>query len=126
MSYIEKNLKSDEDIKLDSTFSVAYLILNPVRLFLALGTWGIAPIWSYISNEFVVTNKRVVHKHGIIGISTNEMNLDSIETVNIEQGILGRILSYGTIIVTGRGSMSIALGPVSDPQKFRDLIDNIK
>ena len=126
MSYIEKNLKSNEDLKLDSTLSFAYLVLNPVRFFMLLCTGGIAPIWSYISNEFAVTNKRVVHKHGIIGISTNEMNLDSIETVNIEQGILGRILSYGTLIVTGRGSMSIALGPVSNPHKFRDLIDNIK
>ena len=53
--------------------------------------------------ELSVTNHRVIYKTGFIRRHTVEMNMDKVETVNVDQTILGRILGYGTIHVLGTG-----------------------
>jgi len=55
------------------------------------------------SSEFAITNKRVIIKVGLISRKTLEMNLSKIESVNVDQSILGRILRYGTLTVIGTG-----------------------
>ena len=57
--------------------------------------------------ELSVTNHRVIYKTGFIRRHTVEMNMDKVETVNVDQSILGRILGYGTIHVLGTGQGGI-------------------
>jgi hypothetical protein len=45
--------------------------------------------------EIAVTNRRVIYKKGLIRRQTNEMNMDKVESVQIDQSILGRMLDYG-------------------------------
>ena len=47
------------------------------------------------TTETDVTNLRVVHKTGFIKRRTFEMSLDKVESVDVNQSILGRILNYG-------------------------------
>src|SRR5688572_4931934 len=49
------------------------------------------------SAEFAITNKRVILKTGFIQRRTTELFLSKIETVGIDQGLIGRILDFGTI-----------------------------
>src|ERR1700712_3046505 len=53
--------------------------------------------------ETDVTNLRVVHKTGFITRKTFEMSLDKVESVDVNQSVLGRILNYGTVTVRGVG-----------------------
>ena len=55
------------------------------------------------TTELSVTNHRVIYKRGFIRRHTVEMNMDKVETVNVDQSILGRIAGYGTIHVLGTG-----------------------
>jgi len=68
---------------------------------LALLSLWLLPLIKQSTSEFVITNKRIIIKTGFISRKTLEMNLSKIESVNVEQGILGRILGYGTITIIG-------------------------
>jgi hypothetical protein len=69
--------------------------------------------------EIVVTNERLAYKTGLIAFRTEEIGLDSIETIEIEQSILGRLLGYGTITVHGTGRECVKIGMVNDPVGLR-------
>jgi len=52
--------------------------------------------------EFAVTTKRVIASRIFISRTTEEMSME-VETVDVDQSVLGRILGYGTLRVTGTG-----------------------
>ena len=72
--------------------------------------------------EFVVTDLRVIVKHGLLSRHTAEMNVSKIESVDVEQGILGRIFGFGTLIVRGTGASLEPLRNVADPIGMRNAI----
>ena len=73
-------------------------------------------------SEFAVTNKRVILKKGLYKRETLELMLNKTEGIKIQQGIWGRLLGYGTLIVT-TGGASNAFKLVASPQKFRKEIN---
>ena len=75
-------------------------------------------------NEYGISNQRVVSKSGFISRDIEEMSLKSIESVNVKQSILGRILNYGSIIVTGRGNATITFKDIDNPTNIRKKIQN--
>ena len=92
--------------------------------------WLIREWVDRLTTEFVVTNKRVVKKYGLIRRNTQEMNLAKIESVQLQQGIWGRILGYGTVAVIGTGgSTQIDSGnkrhdSIAAPLKFREAVQS--
>jgi uncharacterized membrane protein YdbT with pleckstrin-like domain len=74
------------------------------------------------STELAVTNRRVIAKFGLIARSTVEMNLAKIESVRVEQTVMGRLLGFGSIIVTGTGSTMDPIPFIADPIAFRQAI----
>ena len=71
------------------------------------------------ADEFAVTNKRVIVKTGLISRRTLEMNLSKIESVNVDQSIMGRILGYGTITIIGTGGTRESFPKIANPLLFR-------
>ena len=74
------------------------------------------------STELAVTNRREIAKFGLVARSTVEMNLAKIESVRVEQSVMGRLLGYGSIIVTGTGSTMDPIPFIADPIAFRQAI----
>ncbi|HVO90693.1 MAG TPA: PH domain-containing protein [Casimicrobiaceae bacterium] len=74
------------------------------------------------STELAVTNRRVIAKFGLIRRSTVEINLSKIESVRVEQSVMGRLLGYGSIIVTGTGSTMDPIPFISRPIEFRQAL----
>jgi len=72
--------------------------------------------------EFAVTDRRVISKRGFINRRTNEMNMDKIESVQVDQSILGRVLGYGTVTVKGTGEGLDPIERVASPITFRNAI----
>ena len=73
--------------------------------------------------EFAVTDRRVISKRGFIWRETEEMNMDKVETVDIDQSIPGRVLGYGTIRITGTGGTNnISVNRIADPYRLRSAI----
>jgi uncharacterized membrane protein YdbT with pleckstrin-like domain len=73
----------------------------------------------YVTSEFAITNKRVVIKIGFINRKTLEMVLTKVETIRVDQSILGRVLNFGTIVVTGTGGTNEPFASIANPLEFR-------
>jgi uncharacterized membrane protein YdbT with pleckstrin-like domain len=71
------------------------------------------------ATEMTVTNKRVVVKVGLLRKRTIELFLSKVESVRVEQGLLGRMLDYGSIVVRGTGGTAEPFGNVRSPLEFR-------
>jgi uncharacterized membrane protein YdbT with pleckstrin-like domain len=74
------------------------------------------------TTETDVTNLRVVHKTGFIKRRTFEMSLDKVESVDVNQGILGRILNYGDVTILGVGEGKETISTIASPLSFRNSI----
>jgi uncharacterized membrane protein YdbT with pleckstrin-like domain len=72
-----------------------------------------------------LTNKRVITKRGIISRHTDEMKLSSIETVELQQGVIGRIFGFGRVRVTGRGNSDVILRTVCNPMQVKREIESV-
>jgi len=75
-----------------------------------------------LTTEIAVTTRRVIQKRGLIRRHTGEMNMDKVESVHVEQTLLGRLLGYGSIVVRGTGSGIEGLHHISDPIALRSSI----
>jgi uncharacterized membrane protein YdbT with pleckstrin-like domain len=131
MSYIETSLSEGEKVvKLFRLHWTARLWLV-LWIVLILPTFGIALLlaiyeWLRLRTlEYGVTNKRVILKKGIIGRYTEEMKIGSIETVEIDQGVLGRMLGYGDVKVTGRGISDVVFKRMDDPMAVKRHIEGV-
>ena len=92
-------------------------------VFLAIGVVLFLAAWiRQWSSEFAVTNKRVIIKVGFISRRTIEINMSKVESVEINQDILGRLLNYGTIVVIGTGGTKEPFALIDDPLAFRRAV----
>ena len=69
-----------------------------------------------------MTSLRVVHKEGFIQRQTFEISLDKIESVDVTQSILGRILGWGDVKVNGVGEGTKTIKMIGAPIEFRNHI----
>jgi len=145
MSYIKTNLNNNEKLKFHSRISLKPIIINYLTIIIVsfFVGYGITDfvlgltisticfivylpfvLIAYFGSEFGVTGKRVISKKGIISRNASEMNLSSIESVNVDQGIIGRILDFGTLKISGRGTTTVDFENIDGPVKVRKLIQN--
>jgi uncharacterized membrane protein YdbT with pleckstrin-like domain len=74
------------------------------------------------TTEYGVTNIRVVQKRGVLSLHTIEMNLDKVESVDVDQSLLGRIFGFGTVAVHGVGARWDPIVGIEDPLGFRSAM----
>jgi uncharacterized membrane protein YdbT with pleckstrin-like domain len=152
MSYIETVLEPDESVLewahlhwiifvpafgllLVGAVMLAVAIIDPNLSFHAspVGAFGIAlmvvaffmRIWAGATRkatEIAVTTDRVIIKRGVFRLSTIEMNADQIESVQVEQSILGRLFDFGTVTINGTGSGIEPIPKVAAPVAFRKAV----
>jgi uncharacterized membrane protein YdbT with pleckstrin-like domain len=71
--------------------------------FLCSVATGVGAYLSYATSEFGLTDRRVLAKVGWLHRRSSEVLLSKIESIQVDQGIGGRMLDYGTLVVTGTG-----------------------
>lgn len=113
-NYVENHLIRGEHIEYKTTYH--WIIFLHWKSILTL---FIRPLLVRWSDEFAITNKRVIIKTGIISRETLEMNLSKIETVNVDQSIPGRIFGFGSITVVGTGGTRKIFENIRKPIEFR-------
>jgi uncharacterized membrane protein YdbT with pleckstrin-like domain len=74
------------------------------------------------TTEFAITDRRVIYKTGIMRRHTMEINRSKVETVSVDQSILGRVLDYGTVTVRGTGGSFEPIPFIGEPLRFRSHI----
>ena len=124
-SYVEGALVKDErlvHVGHISLWSMWHLITLGVVLLPAFGLGLIFLIMAYVrykSTELAVTTKRVIVKHGFISRQTVELNLNKVESIQVDQGALGRIFNFGTLVFAGTGTSHAPLTGIAAPMAFR-------
>lgn len=92
-------------------------------LALAIGALHLLVAWiKQVTTEIAVTNRRVIYKTGLISRRTVEMNMDKVESVDVKQNVVGRILDYGTVLIRGTGAGLEPLSEIASPLALRNAI----
>lgn len=84
--------------------------------------WGLVHYVELMTSEFAVTTSRLIFKVGLISRYTTELLLSKVESIGVQQGLLGRVLNYGDLTVTGTGGAREVFRRVRDPIGFRNHV----
>jgi uncharacterized membrane protein YdbT with pleckstrin-like domain len=148
MSYVQRVLQPGEQVRHIS--SIHWIVYWPgvgVALLAVVAYWLsetrlLTGIWRYTAyalalvavvllvqqwfqwwvTEIAITNRRIIYKKGLIRRQTNEMNMDKVESVQIDQSILGRMLDYGDVKLLGTGEGFETLRTIASPIELRNSI----
>ena len=124
-SYVDQVLTKDEKVLHvgnTSVWSLSFLIILGFLFLFAFGLGLIFWVIAYIkfkTTELAITNKRVIAKFGFISRKTIEINIQKIESIQVDQSVIGRIFNYGTLIVSGAGNPQAPIPGISNPMAFR-------
>lgn len=113
-SYVNKHLISNESVVFET--KLHWVIFFSLKSIFTLTIYAWLDRWL---SEYVITNRRIIIKTGFIARNSFEMNLSKIESVNVEQSIMGRILNYGSITIIGSGGTRETFHNIAHPLKFR-------
>jgi uncharacterized membrane protein YdbT with pleckstrin-like domain len=105
------------------TEGVILLCLSASAIMAIVALYWTVKAWFHRwTTETDVTNLRVVHKTGFIKRRTFEMALDKVESVDVNQSILGRLLNYGDVTILGVGEGRETITTIASPLAFRNSI----
>ena len=148
MGYVERHLLPDERVlyktRLHWVLYLKAMLLTLVGIVLAIILAQVAdPPWAWYvgvgvavigilwwlvrwielrTSEFAVTSMRLIFKVGLVARYTTELLLAKVESISVTQGLLGRMLNYGDLIVTGTGGAREVFARVHDPVGFRNEV----
>ena len=117
-NYVQDNLISGENVVYETRLH--WIVFLSLRGLLTLWIW---PLIEYWTSEFAITNKRVIVKMGLIRRQTLELNLQRVESVSVDQTIMGRILGYGTLTIIGTGGTREPFRRIAHPLEFRKAVE---
>ena len=140
-SYIDSTLLKDEQVlyRTKPHIMVFYATFIWVIAILFLCNFTFSPLFikmvllitaftftrdlvKYYFTEYVITNKRVLTKAGFIRRQVFEVFLNKIEGIYIDQGIFGRMLNFGTLIIIGIGGTKNFFYFIKQPLRFRENV----
>jgi uncharacterized membrane protein YdbT with pleckstrin-like domain len=74
------------------------------------------------TTEIAVTDRRIIIKRGLIRRHTVEMNMQKVESVDVDQTLIGRLFNYGNVTIRGTGSSFEKLRMIDSPLKLRTTV----
>ncbi|ESQ80034.1 PH domain-containing protein [Asticcacaulis sp. YBE204] len=110
-----------------SSLSWAHL-LSPILISIAVfclifGLSFLSAIVYYFNSDFVLTDRRVLSKFGLLSRTTSEQRLSKVESIHVYQSLIGRLLNFGNVTITGTGSSTTTFGPMADPIACKKAIE---
>lgn len=100
-------------------------VLGTLSGLAAIGA-AVILLWPFLarkSTELVITDKRVIVKLGLVSTHSIEIRFEKIETVRVTQGLIGRMLNFGDITITGTGSTFDPIPDITNPLAFRAALN---
>ena len=85
--------------------------------------WLVRDVINYKTTELEITNNRIKGKKGLINTSEIDSPLSKINSVQLKQGLFGKMFNYGTLIITTASSV-IAFDYISEPSEFKEILNN--
>lgn len=94
------------------------LVLGLILVVTALVIFGYG-LAKRNATQMAVTNKRVLLKTGMASRRTLDLMLSKVESIGVDETVLGRMLGYGTVHLRGTGGTPESFTKISHPQEFR-------
>ena len=106
-------------IMFDTTIwaDIVNLVLVAVAVILLAQEW-----FQRWTTEIAITDRRVIFKRGFIRRDTIEMSLEKVESVDVNQSLLGRLFDYGNVTIRGTGTGFAPLRSIDQPLEFRSHV----
>jgi len=84
----------------------------------------VSPLTKYLLSQFVVTNQRVIIRHGFLARTSYEMILKKIESISVNQSLSDRyIWGSGTLVITGTGGTKEEFPNVGGAVAFQEHLN---
>jgi uncharacterized membrane protein YdbT with pleckstrin-like domain len=115
--FVLSSRNSESNSTASQTMTIAGVILLAVSVILVA-----RGIFIRNGTEMTVTNKRVFVKVGMAARRTIELLLSRVESIGVEESVMGRILGYGTVIVHGTGGTPEIFNLIAHPLEFRTQV----
>jgi uncharacterized membrane protein YdbT with pleckstrin-like domain len=96
---------------------IVSLIIAAIGLYLVAAEW-----FERWTTEIAITDRRVIFKRGFIRRDTIEMSLEKVESVDVNQSLLGRLFDYGNVTIRGTGTGFAPLRSIDQPLEFRSHV----
>lgn len=78
--------------------------------------------WIRWNTEIAVTDRRVIYVRGFFNRQSVEVHMNQIESVDVDQTLLGRLFGYGDVTIHGTGNTYDPLRAVDRPMALRNEI----
>jgi membrane protein YdbS with pleckstrin-like domain len=106
----------------DGTTSSVFGNLGLLFLVIAVGHFLIRRFRA-TADEYVVTNRRVIRKYGLVAREVEQALLDRIQDITLQQGITARLLGYGTVVLeTASETGRLTFPDIAEPEEFRKAV----
>ncbi|QOW46928.1 MULTISPECIES: PH domain-containing protein [Acinetobacter] len=138
-NYIEENLARDEKIIVKAQVTWLsqfwYLLFGGLFVLMALPSKNVIffllgiifiaiAVIHVVTTELALTSRRIIAKSGLVRRNTIELKVNRIESLGVDQGVLGRILNFGSIAVKGIGGSHAPIPYIARPMEFRQQVNS--
>jgi uncharacterized membrane protein YdbT with pleckstrin-like domain len=106
----------------DKTVTSESLIILGAAFFAVALIFIVRGVLVRNATEMTVTNKRVFVKVGLAARRTIELLLSRVESIGVQESVMGRMLGYGTVIVHGTGGTPEVFNRMAHPLEFRTQV----
>ena len=105
----------------------AFEQLYVVALFLAgfSVVWGLTFLMTYHFSSLTIKKNQVILRTGFLVQKTLDIPLSKIESIDIRQTLIGSLLQYGTLVITGTGGSRQMVNYLSQPLTCRRYIEQL-
>ena len=99
---------------------------QPSLIFIGIGIIWVFMTWvTYLFSSLTIKQKRVILRTGIIVRQTIDIPLNKIESIDIRQSLLGSLLKYGALVITGTGGTRHLINYINRPLTCRRHIEQL-
>ncbi|KTC94326.1 PH domain-containing protein [Legionella erythra] len=99
-------------------------VLSLFVVLFALAWIGITWV-TYHFSSLTIKKKQVILRTGVLVRQTVDIPLTKIETIDIRQSILGSLLRYGSLVITGTGGTRYLINYLDKPLTCRRYIEQL-
>jgi uncharacterized membrane protein YdbT with pleckstrin-like domain len=87
--------------------------------------WVGATLITYRFSSLTIKKNQIILKTGFLSRQIMHIPLDKVESIDIRQSIMGTILGFGNIVITGTGGSREVVTYISKPLTCRRYIEQM-
>ncbi|MGB3773026.1 MAG: PH domain-containing protein [Rhodococcus sp. (in: high G+C Gram-positive bacteria)] len=107
---------------LDSTAESAALVAVVMVWFIVASWRTVVPVLRWRSTHFVVTDRRVLVRQGILSHSGIDVPVRRVSNVQFRHGLVDRILRTGTLVIVAASDDPLEFDDVPDVERVHSLL----